>query len=198
MINVSLLLQALSHDRATMFKKGICNFHILDLNEWNNFLVLQSFASILIWLVVSEYLMSRNQYIERKIIHFSLQISDVSSIKTENFVFWNLLATFSLSTGYKTLEIIFLHFVRPMLIFFNTLGSCFTCWKNLKFLVQFDDVCFLQLKRHIVFSLLFYVLQTAKGNRLSCLYLYSLFLFYFFRQVIYITGYIYDLDSAWR
>jgi len=80
--------------------------------------------------------MSPDQLIEqKKIIHLSLVISNVLSIKMENPVFWILLTTRSISTGHTTF-VIFMHLIRLMLILLNTLGSFPICWKKLR--ISFD------------------------------------------------------------
>jgi len=84
-----VMTDALSHDRARIFVNGICSLYISDLNALNNFSALQSLASILINFTnyVRTSKASESTYRTRKVIHFSLVISDVSSINIENFVF---------------------------------------------------------------------------------------------------------------
>ena len=84
-----VMTDALSHDKATIFVNGICNVHISFLNASYNFSALQSLASISINLTNCVRLSNvfGSMYRTRKVIHLSLQISDVSSINIVNFVF---------------------------------------------------------------------------------------------------------------
>jgi len=122
-------------NKATILKYGICNFlYISDWKALNSFSALQSHASR--WINFNNYdrtsKLSWSTYRTRNVIHFSLDVSDISSLKIENFVFWILLTTHSVSTGHRTFDIIFLDFVRSILIFFNTLKSWPICWNKLR------------------------------------------------------------------
>ena len=63
-------------------------------------------------------------------IHFSLEMSDVSSINTENLEFCKTSLRRSVSRGHRTFDIILEHLVRPHVIRSKTSGSFPTSWKN--------------------------------------------------------------------
>jgi len=104
-------------------------------------------------------------------------MSDVLSMKIENFVFWILL-THSVSTGHRTFDIILLHFVRPILIFFNTLESWPICWNKL--IISFAvwwGIFFSAVNAAYLISVDFFSHQTTKEIHQDCVFKSSVDLF---------------------